>query len=178
MYRLFVAVDMPEELKSRLADMGFGLPGAKWVPREQIHLTLRFIGEVDGGQLADIRETLAGVGGEPFAMQLKGMGFFPPRGTPRVLWVGVEENEALLGLRNRVEAAVVRAGLQPESRRFSAHVTLARLHNTPPARLSRFLAGNGLYESPPFEVKEFCLYESELTPKGAIHHLLESFPLR
>jgi RNA 2',3'-cyclic 3'-phosphodiesterase len=169
MLRLFVAIDPPEEIRAQLSAMCFGIPGAKWLEKEQIHLTLRFIGEVDGGRFEDIREALTAIRAEPFSMRLKGVGYFPPRKQPRVLWVGVESNSSLLQLRNRVEKALVRTGVEPEHRKFAPHLTLARLKDTPPTKLANFLAGNALYASTPFEVTEFQLYSSKLTREGAAH---------
>ena len=177
MYRLFVAVDMPEEVRNQLGDMFFGIPGAKWVPAEQLHLTLRFIGEVDGGVFRDVKDALSTIKRPAFTMQLKGLGCFPPRKQPKVLWVGIDKNEQLLQLRNRVEAELVRAGLPPEQRKFSPHVTLARLRDTPLSKLTNFLAGNGLYASIVFPVREFHLYSSQLTPKGAIHQIEATYEL-
>jgi 2'-5' RNA ligase len=178
MYRLFVAIDLPESIREELGAMCFGIPGAKWVEPEQLHLTLRFIGEVDGGVFADIREALEGVRAEPFAMRLKDFGHFPPRRQPRVLWVGVEAGDGLARLRGRVEHVLVRAGLEPEHQKFSPHITLARLKETPLTRLANFFAGNALYASIPFEVTEFHLYSSRLSPKGAVHTLEETYPLK
>jgi RNA 2',3'-cyclic 3'-phosphodiesterase len=169
MFRLFVAIDPPEEVRGALAAMGFGLPGAKWVAQEQLHLTLRFIGEVDGGAFRDIQEALAALRARPFLLRLKGVGHFPPRGQPRVLWAGVEPNSSLLQLRNQVEKALVRTGLEPEHRKFAPHITLARLRETPLGRLTNFLAGNAMYASEPFPVNEFHLYSSSLSAKGSIH---------
>ncbi len=177
MYRLFVAVDMPDQLKERLAQMFFGIPGAKWVAEEQLHLTLRFIGEVDGGVFKDVKEALSQISLDSFPLKLKGMGYFPPRKKPKVLWVGIEKSDTLLSLRNRVEAVVVKAGLAPEQRKFSPHITLARLRDTPLKKITNFLAGNSLYESEPFQVSEFHLYSSLLTPKGAIHQIEATYPL-
>jgi RNA 2',3'-cyclic 3'-phosphodiesterase len=177
MYRLFVAIDPPEEIRMELGAMCFGIPGAKWVDSEQLHLTLRFIGEVDGGVFADIREGLEGVRGEPFAMRLKGFGHFPPRRQPRVLWVGVEAGEELARLRNRVDKTLVHIGLEPEHRKFAPHITLARLQEAPLQKLANFFAGNALYASVPFQVTEFHLYSSRLSSKGAIHTREESYLL-
>jgi 2'-5' RNA ligase len=177
MYRLFVAVDMPHDLQERLGNMFFGIPGAKWVAEEQLHLTLRFIGEVDGGVFDDIREALGEIKADSFTMQLKGMGYFPPRKSPNVLWVGIEKNEKLTILRNRIEAVVVKTGLLPEQRKFSPHITLARLQGTPLLKITNFLAGNSLFESEPFQVSEFHLYSSLLTSKGAIHQIEATYPL-
>lgn len=119
MYRLFVAVDVPPAVKRELVRLCSGLPGARWVAGEQIHLTLRFIGEVDGGVFRDIQEGLAAITGAPFALHLAGLGFFPPRGQPRVLWAGVEPVDPVAALRNKVETALVGLGLPPEGRKFS-----------------------------------------------------------
>ena len=145
---------------------------------EQMHLTLRFIGEVDGGVFRDIKEGLAGIKAPGFSLQVKGLGFFPPRKTPRVLWAGIAPVEEVSGLRNRIENVLVGMGLEPEGRKYSPHITLARLHDTPLARLGRFLAGNSLFATQAFPVSEFHLYSSELTSKGAFHTIEASYPLR
>ena len=177
MIRLFAAIDLPEGVRERVGMLCCGLPGARWVPAEQIHLTLRFIGGVDGVFFREIKEALAGVRSDTFPLQLKGLGAFPPRKKPRVLWVGVEKNEVLVQLRNRIEAALVACGLEPEGRKFAPHITLARLRDTPLVRLTNYLAGNNMFACEPFTVEEFHLYSSVLTPKGAIHQLEESYSL-
>ncbi|MDZ7641895.1 MAG: RNA 2',3'-cyclic phosphodiesterase [Desulfurivibrio sp.] len=178
MYRLFTAVDLPPTVAESLAAMGFGLPGARWVPAEQLHLTLRFIGEVDGGIFKDIRAALGDVRSPPFTIKLQGFGCFPPRGPARVLWVGVEPAEPVTALFKRVEKTLVRPGLvAPEKRKFAPHVTVARLDKVPSNRLGKFLAGNNLYASETFTVEQFHLYASELTPKGPFHTLEASYQL-
>jgi len=178
MYRLFVAIDLPPEIAAQLQELCCGVPGARWVQPEQMHLTLRFIGEVDGGVFRDIKEGLAEITAPSFLLQVKGLGFFPPRKTPRVLWAGIAPVEAVSGLRNRIENLLVGMGLGPEGRKYSPHITLARLHGTPLARLGRFLAGNNLFATPEFPVSEFHLYSSELTSRGAFHVVEASYPLR
>ncbi len=177
MIRLFVAIDLPWNIRENLATLCFGLPGAKWVSEDQIHLTLRFIGEVDGVIFRDIQAALEEVKASSFPMRLESMGFFPPRKKPRVLWAGVEKNEELVNLRNRVEAALVRCGLAPEGRKFAPHITLARLKGTPLKRLTNFLSGNALYASQSFSINTFHLYSSTLTQKGAIHRLENTYEL-
>jgi 2'-5' RNA ligase len=177
MYRLFVAIDPPEETIQRLREICLGLPGAKWNEADQIHLTLRFIGEVDGGVLRDIQEALAAVSAEPFEVTPKGVGFFPPRKNPESLWVGIENPEPLIHLRNNIESALVRAGVKNESRRFYPHIALARLKNTPPSRVARFLSGNSLFRLPAFPVTEFCLYSSFLSSERALHQVESVYPL-
>ncbi|MDH4321075.1 MAG: RNA 2',3'-cyclic phosphodiesterase [Desulfobulbaceae bacterium] len=177
MQRLFVAIDLPEPVKEQLAGICCGLPSARWVKPEQLHLTLRFIGEVDGALFREIREALTGINLPPFAMRLKGVGCFPPRKAPRVLWVGIEANDPLGHLRNRIEAALVHLGLEPEHRKFAPHITIARLQETPLTRLTNFLAGNALFTTDAWAVEEFHLYESTLSAKGAIHTIEASYPL-
>jgi 2'-5' RNA ligase len=177
MPRLFVAIDLPEPVVEELALFCCGMPGARWVAPEQLHLTLRFIGEVDGGLFREIQEALIGVAGKAFDLRVKGFGYFPPRKQPRVLWAGVEPADEVTLLRNRVEKELVRLGLEPEPRKFSPHITLARLHETPVGKVTQFLGGNGLYASPLFTVSEFHLYSSVLTSRGAIHTIEASYPL-
>lgn len=178
MPRLFVAVDLPETTRKILTGMCFGIPGARWVPEDQIHLTLRFIGEVDGGLSLDISEALDTVRFPSFAIRLQGVGHFPPRKNPRVLWVGIEQNQDLFLLRQKIDAALAKTGLAAEGRKYSPHITLARLNNAPVSRIGNFLAGNGLFETGPFEIRQFYLYSSILTPKGAIHRQEASYLLR
>ena len=95
MPRLFIAIDLPDTIKKNLETMFFGIPGARWVAPDQIHLTVRFIGDVDGALYLDIKNELEEVSISPFDIRLKGVGHFPPRGMPRVLWVGLDKNESL-----------------------------------------------------------------------------------
>jgi 2'-5' RNA ligase len=164
MPRLFIAVDLPDTIKENLEFMSFGIPGAKWVRPEQLHLTVRFIGEVDGALFRDIKNIL-------------GVGYFPPRGAPRVLWVGLEKSEPLLLLRKKIDSRLLRVGVAPEGRKFSAHITLARLKNTPVQKIVNFLSGNGLFSQEPFQVEDFKLYSSILSPKGAYHRVERIYPL-
>lgn len=177
MPRLFVAIDLPAAVTGRLSSLCCGLPGARWVGPDQMHLTLRFIGEVDGRELKRIREALSEVRCESFAMQLNGIGFFPPRGKPRVVWAGTSRNDLLVQLRNRVESTLVRSGLEPEGRKFSPHITLARLRNTPREKVAAYLTYNSMFTTEEFPVNEFLLYSSVLNSKGAKHYIEDAYPL-
>ena len=177
MARLFVAIDLPVTIRERLSFMCCGLPGARWLDSEQMHLTLRFIGDVDSTVFHDIRETLTEIQGEPLCMQLDGVGFFPPRGNPRVVWAGIRKNEQLIQLRNRVESVLVRAGLKPEGRKYSPHITLARLKNTPVSKVGAYLTHYSMFMSEEFQVNEFLLYSSVLSNKGAKHYVEERYLL-
>ncbi len=177
MFRLFVALDLPDSIKSDLTLLSYGLPGARWVEPPNMHLNLRFIGEVDGGAFADIRDTLGDVRLEPFELTLKGTGFFPPKQSPHTLWAGVEKNESLTVLHSRVEAAIAKAGFPRETRKYAPHVTVARLNDTPINRLTGWLSGNALFKTPSFLVGSFCLYSSLLTGHGAAYEIEQEYEL-
>ncbi len=178
MYRLFVAVDLPEEEKRAVAAIGHKLGGARRVPVDQIHLTLRFIGEADENQFAAIKGALAGISAVPFPLALLGVGHFPPGRHPRVLWVGIETSEPLLQLQQEVELALANVGIAPDERRFSPHITIARLKDTPPGAVLALEERHQGFACAPFQVTEFYLYSSILTRDGAIHKREATYSLR
>jgi 2'-5' RNA ligase len=169
MYRLFVAIDLPEEIRQAVTDIGRDLPGGRRVPREQLHLTLRFIGEVGDDTFTEVRSALAGIRGTAFPLALRGVGHFPPGRHPRVLWVGLAESALLMELQQEVELALIGAGIPPDERRFSPHLTLARLKETPPHLVAALEERFRDFSAEPFPVNEFHLYSSALTRAGAIH---------
>ena len=168
MLRLFVGIGFPPELKLRLSLLNSGLPGARWVDPANYHLTLRFIGEIDEGVAADVDDALARLRARRFTLQLAGTGVFG-NGRPRQLWVGVERNPDLVGLRDKVEQALTRAGLAPEPRKFAPHVTLARLHNPAMPALRDFLAANAQFRAEPLPVDGFSLIASFQTKAGSVY---------
>ena len=176
--RLFVAIDPPQEIRGQLTALCCGLPDARWMQPEQLHLTLCFIGEVDGSTFLDIREALAEIQTAPFALQLRGAGFFPLRGLPRVVWAGVDPCEPLMVLQRKINTRLFQLGVELENRKFSPHITLARLQQTPAAKVGKYLAINGLFGSDPFTVDRFVLYSSVLGKKGASHFVEQVYPLR
>lgn len=178
MPRLFVALDLPEEVQLSLAPLARGLGDIRWLTSDQQHLTLRFIGEVDNGLMEDVVDALAMVPGAPFELRLKGIGHFPPRGELRVIWVGVEKSLELGRLKGRIDRALDHLGLARENRKFTPHVTLARLRRPPePHRLASYLMAHSLYRSAPFAVGSFSLYSSWLQPDGPEYTLEASYEL-
>ena len=176
MLRLFVGIEFPPELKLHLSMFETTLPGAKWVDAGNFHLTLRFIGEVDEGVAADIDEVLARVKARRFTLQLAGTGVFGG-GKPRALWVGVERHPDLVALRDRIEQALIRIGLEPEQRKFAPHVTLARLRDAPPGQLGEFLAAHAQFRAAPLRVDRFSLIASFPTKAGSIYEDQADYPL-
>jgi 2'-5' RNA ligase len=177
MIRLFVALALPDDVAESLLAIQSGVPGARWMSREQLHLTLRFIGEVDESDAAGIDEALAAISAPQFSLELKGVGEFGGR-NPRALWSGVAGDGALIHLQRKVESAMQRLGLPAEERKFTPHVTLARLRAAPPGRVLDFLHDHALYSSGPFDVKEFILYSSRTTPNGSIYAAEREYPLQ
>ncbi len=175
--RLFVAIDPSPEIRKQLSGICCGLPGARWILPEQLHLTLCFVGEVSGTAFLDIREALVAIKSTPFALRLQGVGFFPPRGQPRVVWAGIETNEALASLQRKITTRLFALGLEPENRKFFPHITLARLHQTPPSRVGKYLQEHSLFALPEFEVDRFLLYSSILGRKGATHFVEQEYLL-
>jgi RNA 2',3'-cyclic 3'-phosphodiesterase len=168
MIRLFVGLELPPELRLRLSLLCVGLPGARWVDPGNLHLTLRFIGEVDEGVASDIDDVLAKIRAPRFTITLAGAGYFGGE-RPRSVWVGVEDNAALFQLRERIEAALRRAGLAANTRRYSPHVTLARLNQVAMPRLQAFLSANALFRAAPIPIDRFSLIASYPTKSGAIY---------
>lgn len=178
MIRLFVALPLPPALRQTLALAGGGIPGAKWSPPENLHLTLKFIGEVDEHTADDIVSVLDTVHAPAFEVALRGIGLFEGKRGPRLLYAGVEASAALLDLEKRVEAALARVpGLDIEDRRFVPHVTLARLKAPDPGRLQAFVEGNGALAPPPWRADRFALYSSVSAGEQSIYRPEEWFEL-
>jgi 2'-5' RNA ligase len=171
MIRLFVGLELPEDMRQRLAGVALagGVPGARWVAPESYHLTVRFIGEVDEGRFDDIDAALSRVQTTAFDLTLEGVSTFGKESAPHTLWVGVQRNDTLAALHAKVDRALVRVGLEPESRKYLPHVTLARLKDVSASRLGGFIAANSLFRAGPARVERFALFSSFLSRNGAIY---------
>lgn len=177
MIRLFVALEIPNELRERIASISRGVERARWVPEENIHLTLRFIGEVREDVMEDVVVELSKAGGDPFDVTVAGAGHFESGRRVRTLWLGIERNPALHALRERIDAAIARAGLPPEGRKFKPHVTLARLSDGAPEEVLGWLQANAMFRSVPFTANQFVLFSSFLGRNGPIYRAEAEFPL-
>lgn len=175
---LFVGTALPDTVAERLAGLCCGVPGARWVPPANMHVTLRYIGEVDGVLADDIAGALAGIDSQAFDLAVEGVDIFGSRKDARVLFAGVTPKEPLKRLHDKMEAVLQRLGLAPEERRYHPHVTLARLRRPPADRVGRFLEANGLLLTPPFRVDSFALFESIRGGEGAVYHELRRYALR
>ena len=176
--RLFIALSLPDGVIARLAILCSGIPGANWVAPENMHITLRFIGEVDEPTAEEINYVLSQLDEEAFSLEIGGLDIFGRGSHPHALWVAVKPSPKLLHLQSKIESTLVRAGLPPEGRKFTPHVTLARLHRPDVGRVQSFIEGNNLFHAGPFGVSQFTLFESRTGNGGPVYVPLADYPLR
>ena len=175
--RLFIAIELPGEIKKQLESMRTTIPGSRWAPLEQIHLTLAFLGEVDDTKLDQLTGALAAIKVPAFDLCFSGTGCFPDRRRPRVLWVGLKQEPLLNSLASLIRESVLACDIPQEERPFSPHITLARLKYSAPHEVSAFLDWPRNQELPSFRVREFTLFRSFLTSRGAVHTSVKTFAL-
>jgi 2'-5' RNA ligase len=193
--RLFVALDIDESIRERIARFIDGVrefaPQVRWVRPESLHVTLKFIGEKPAEAATDIKHVLTKIGGEPFELTFRGFGFFPTPRSARVFWIGIDAPPQLSMLATVVDEATATVGISKEDHAFSPHLTLARggrgsgsprrqrtdRHNSNFQRLQEKLAALSVPEFGTMTAREFCLYQSQLSPVGSHYTKLERFPL-
>lgn len=176
--RLFLAVPLPDAVRTTLAAAAEPLPGVQWTRPEQLHLTVRFVGDLPTQRADIMREHLRAIRVAPFLLPTEGLGTFPPNRPPNVLWIGVGSGHPrLFQLRQRIDDAVLAAGIPLDVRTFHPHVTLARVTAAGAKPIAHWLHARREFAAPPFRVEAFELYASELLPGGAVHTLKERFPL-
>lgn len=177
MHRLFVALRPPPAMQGELLALMGGVPGARWQTGEQLHLTLRFIGEVDRRAAEDIAMALGSIGHPRPRVALDGVGAFDRKAVVHTLWAGVAADEMLMRLRDRIERALARVGIPPDPRAFRPHITLARCGRAT-GPLDGFLAAHLGLRGAPVTLDAFLLFESSLGGAGATYTVVERYPLR
>jgi RNA 2',3'-cyclic 3'-phosphodiesterase len=176
--RLFIALSLPSAVRDVLAELAEPLPGVVWTRPEQLHITLRFLGDVPEDRVETMMARLAGVQVAPFILPVEGVGAFPPNRPPRILWIGIGSGHPrLFQLRQRLDDALLASGLQLDVRTFHPHVTLARVTEDAAAASTHWLHTHRSSAAPPLRVESFDLYRSDLRPSGAVHSLKHRFPL-
>jgi 2'-5' RNA ligase len=175
-HRLFVAIRPPQEVRDLLIDAMDDSPALRWVGDEQLHLTLRFIGEVERPMANDIAGTLDRLRSQAFDLRIKGVGKFEQRNGGAV-WAGAEPRDPVIALAAKVERALQQIGLEPERRSFMPHVTLARWNRRNAEAISAFIRRNADLHSERFAVDRFTLFESKLSRHGAHYDEIASFSL-
>lgn len=177
--RLFAALDLPDDVAERLLALQKGVPGAKWRPRENLHLTLRFFGEVAEPVADELDAALeqAAAANSAFDLELKGAGSFGG-GEPHTLWIGAARTAALEKLQADCERAARRCGLKPEPRKFAPHVTIAYLAGAPLDRVQAFESRLGLFRARPFRVESLALYSSQVRRNApSLYRVEAEYPL-
>lgn len=177
MPRLFTALELPEEVEDALVDLQQPLPGARWLQSENLHITLRFAGDISRRQAEDLSEALGVIDADPFDVQVSGLDVFGGA-TPRTLWAGIKPSDQLASLVAAHERAARSVGLPPEGRKFKPHVTLARLNGTPVEVMARFLQRKGGLVLPPFLATRFVLFSSRPHVGGGPYVVEAAYPFR
>jgi 2'-5' RNA ligase len=176
MPRLFTALEIPRDAALSLSLLRGGLPGARWIDVENYHLTLRFIGDVEGHVADEIANALDRVRRPPFSLALSGVGAFGSK-KPHAIWAGVTASPDLIALQAEIERICQRLGVPSDPRKFVPHVTLARLKNTSDNDVARYLSGRGNFSTLPFKVSRFVLMSSRDSVGGGPYIVEEAWPL-
>ncbi len=178
-HRVFIAILPNEPVRAALANLYVDGPAkTRWTPPEQLHLSLRFVGGVSGEQLQGIAEALSAVRVEPFPLGVEGVGRFPQRGRPSVIWAGVGTGHPLLHqLRQQVDDRLLSTGVPFELRSFIPHFTIGRTVEASEAGVAQWTKRHRAFLGPVWQVDAFHLMTSELSPTGAIHRVAETFRL-
>ena len=176
MHRLFVAIRPPGDIRDLLVDAMEDSPELRWVGDEQLHLTLRFVGEVERPQANDLAAALAKVRFDRFALRVDSVGRFDRR-NGGALWAGVEPKAPVAALAAKVERTCQDVGIAPERRAFHPHVTLARWKGRSSRAADHFVERTRGLSSPPFAVDRFILFESHLSRHGPLYETVADYPL-
>ncbi len=176
MPRLFTGLEIPPAIGDVLTMLRGGLPGARWVQPENYHLTLRFIGDIDDDVARDVASILGQVRREPLELRLDGLTSFGGR-KPRAVVATVAPSRALMELQAEHERLIQRVGLEPEGRKFTPHVTLARLRDTSSSQVAEFLSARGAFRSMPFTASRFVLFSSRASTGGGPYVVEAAYPL-
>lgn len=177
LFRLFVALDLPTPLKKQISSLCFGVSGVRWVPQENLHLTLRFIGEVPRPLYQEIREALHSIDFHPFEITTGQLGCFEGGRGPQTLWLGIEENEDLVNLQHEVEKTLRRLKIPLDKKTFRPHISLGRLEDFFGGDLQAFFDQGFDLKKHTFEVHSFELFSSKLGGLAPQYLVEESYSL-
>lgn len=176
MPRLFVAIDLPDDLVDAFSTLEDASLDARWTPPEQFHLTLRFIGAVDEDKAQVIAEKLSQIDSPPFEVSGEGLDVFPSRRRPRVLVARIHATPPLTSLQSRIDEKLLELGIEQDRKPFNPHVTFAR-PKASPREVRVYMKKHLDFQFAPFVVERFHLYKSDLGPSGAVHTVLRSYEL-
>lgn len=175
--RLFIAIELPAHVKEVLSGLQTDIPGVRWVPAEQLHLTLLFLGEIEPECLDELCSRLATIAVPPFTFTFDRIGCFPRSGSAKILWAGIKEQPGLARLALLVREAALICAIQTDERPFSPHITLARSKQPDFGNAAEFINLPIIASKFSVPVRNFTLYHSRLTQQGAVHEAIRVFPL-
>ncbi|BAT58425.1 2'-5'-RNA ligase [Variibacter gotjawalensis] len=175
MPRLFTGLEIPADVSSSLSALRGGLPGGRWIDPENYHITLRFIGDIDDWTAREVSYMLGKVRRREIEIQFDGLTSFGGK-KPRAVVATVRPNAALMELQAEQERLMQRIGLPPEPRKFTPHVTLARLRDASSWQVADYLAGRGFYRSQPFRANGFVLFSSRESRGGGPYIVEAEYP--
>ena len=176
MPRIFTGLELPTDVVQSLATLRGGLPGARWIDPENYHLTLRFIGDVDDTVAHEVASLLGKVSRPPLELRFDGLSSFGGR-RPRAVIATLAQTPALMELQAEHERLIQRVGLEPEGRKFTPHVTLARLRDSSSRQVAEYLSARGPFRLPPFPVSRFVLFSSRASVGGGPYVVEAAYPL-
>jgi 2'-5' RNA ligase len=169
MIRLFTALDLPDEVAACLAPAQTGLNGARWVARENLHVTVRFVGGVDERMADEIDDALSQLKARPFTLNVTHLGSFGDAKKARSVWAGLEPSEPLARLNAKVERLFQQLGLAPDKRKYTPHITLGRVGGVSNGEVAKWIEEKGKLNCPPLEVTRLVLFSSQTRAEGAVY---------
>ncbi|PCJ59031.1 MAG: RNA 2',3'-cyclic phosphodiesterase [Planctomycetota bacterium] len=178
MIRLFLGIPIPEELRIKITRLSSGIPGAKWVDKENYHLTLRFFGNVNEIEYDDIADVIEKTHHKKFNVSLTGLDVFPNRGKPKTLWLKVDQCGPVISLKRKIDLLLrEELKMKEEDEKFIPHITIARFKEVALNKLISYLEFNSHFKIDAFPITQFNLVQSHLTKSGAIYQVLDEFIL-
>ncbi len=175
--RVFTAIEFDEQVKSRLLDLRDNLQGLKWLRENQLHLTLRFIGNVDEEKAVVLNQQFQKIQAPSLHLKIQGVGVFPDIQRARILWAGIEGDQNLFSLQGKIEEAIVHSGLEPDTRDYHPHITLARIKYVDHEKLRNYIEKHRGWSIETVYINAFHLVESVLNRDGSIYRNIGTYQL-
>lgn len=173
--RIFIAIPLPDDLKQSLAELQTSIDGIRWQQPTQMHLTLKFLGEISQQKLDALLKALDSIEQKKFKLMVEGWGTFPKEGVPKVIWAGISQEQELTKLQKKIEGKCLSLDFDALDQPFIPHVTMGRVRkNISRKKLGKILDASTWFE---FFVNAFNVYQSELSPEGAVHTVIKKYPL-
>lgn len=178
LHRLFVAIELPDYIKQALVKLKERISGTRWVEPRNMHLTVRFMGNVEVALEEPILQKLSAIEIKSFFLPVEGVGVFPRKGRPKVIWAGLgNAHPHLFQLKKQVDDALYAIGIEPETQAYHPHLTLARCSGTSIGAALHYQKRHKDFQTAPFKVQAFVLFQSKLTSGGPIHDAIREFPM-